>query len=74
MLVKKLVHLDQKMANKNKLPETEIDNQAKKNAAKIIQEGWARLDIKKNNIKAAMKAERASNPDENYPILGGLIK
>ena len=61
------------MATKNKLPETEIDNQAKKNAAKIIQEGWARLDIKRHNIKAAMKAERASNPDENYPILGGLI-
>tara|TARA_R110000824_G_scaffold231245_1_gene419029 strand:+ start:57 stop:590 length:534 start_codon:yes stop_codon:yes gene_type:complete len=55
------------------MAESEIDNQAKKNANKKIKSGWKKIDIKKHNIKAAMKAERASNPEENHPILGGLF-
>jgi phenylalanyl-tRNA synthetase alpha subunit len=52
---------------------TELDRLAKKNTEQKIKGAYKNLDIKKHNIKAAMKAERASNPEENRPILGGLL-
>jgi len=55
------------------MAESNIDNQTKKNANDRIKAAWKKIDIKKHNVKAAMKAEKASNPKENHPILGGLI-
>ena len=52
---------------------TELDRIAKKNTEQKIKGAYKNLAIKKHNIKAAMKAERASNPEENRPILGGLL-